>query len=234
MVAAAGSPREWRPRVAEHTEAATAADDHDMAASADLPQAGSNPIVVVDAASKPPKQSVGAVVTSRELLIAARFPDGTSFAEGRSFLLINGQLGSRTVARGHWVRSEGSVAVFRLEAAFAPFDARKAARIPTNLLIEVRSAIGGSRQPGTMVDVSQGGMAVVVDAKPGGKSIFVVLAADGYSATLPCETVGAREQGEQTLLHLRYEELTASQTAFVRHLVNWARQALDPGLARAS
>jgi hypothetical protein len=77
------------------------------------------------------------------------------------------------------------------------------------------------------MDVSMGGMAVTVETRPGGKALQVVLTANGYSATLPCETVGASESDDVTLLHLRFEELTASQRAFVRQLVASARSAIE-------
>jgi PilZ domain len=210
------------------------ADDFSMADTADPAQSRNTPLVVVDATSTPRRQSVGAVVTERDPAIAATFPPGTSFSAERQLLLISGTVGSRTVARARWIRSQGNTAAFRLEAPFAPFDARKNARIPTRLQIEVRSVVGGSRQPGTMIDVSNSGVAVLVESKPGGKAIQVVVAVNGYSATLPCETVGVSPRDTSTLLHLRFEGLSASQTAFVRQLVNWARQTLDPGLARAS
>jgi hypothetical protein len=185
------------------------------------------PIIVVEMGAVPPVQSSGTVVTVNSQAVAVRFPDGITFSPGKALLLITGVIGSRHVARGTWAGTRDGVSVFKLASAFRPFDARKDGRVPLQIRGEVRSVLGGSRQPCTILDVSAGGMAVTVASRPGGKSLQVVLTANGYSATLPCETVGASETDDETLLHLRFEELTASQRAFVRQLVASARTAID-------
>jgi hypothetical protein len=175
----------------------------------------------------PPVQSSGTVVTLNAQAVAARFADGATFSAGKPVLLITGVLGSRQVARGTWAGTRDGISVFKLVSAFRPFDARKDGRVPLQIRGEVRSVLGGSRQPCNIMDVSMGGMAVTVETRPGGKALQVVLTANGYSATLPCETVGASESDDETLLHLRFEELTASQRAFVRQLVASARSAIE-------
>lgn len=189
-------------------------------------------VVAVRVSHAPPQQCPGVIVTSHALVLAARFPEGAPFADGESVLLLEGVLGERKVARANWVRTQGDVAVFRLKEPFKPFDARKDGRIPAELRAEVRSVIGGSRQSGLILDVSNGGLAVAVSARPGGKAIQVVVGANGYSATLPCEMMGASQQDEYTILHLRFDGLSLSQQAFVRQMVQAAMVAITPDAQR--
>jgi hypothetical protein len=198
------------------------------------PKAAGTDLVAVRISANPPVQFAGTVVTARPLAIAARFPAGSTFQAGETLLLICGSLGARLMTRGVWVRSQGDIAAFQLTGAFQPFDARKTQRVPADLSAEVRSVIGNSRQRGTVMDVSIGGLAVAVPTKPGGRSLEVVVSANGFSAALPCETVGVSPMEDYVILHLRFDELTASRQAFVRQLVTAARAALDPYLERTA
>jgi hypothetical protein len=189
-------------------------------------------VVAVRVGQVPPQQCGGVIVTSHALVLAARFPEGAPFADGESVLLLQGALGERQVARANWMRTQDDIAVFRLKAPFKPFDARKDGRIPAEFRAEVRSVIGGSRQSGLILDVSHGGLAVAVGARPGGKAIQVVVGANGYSATLPCEMMGTTQQDEYTILHLRFDSLSLSQQAFVRQMVQAAIVAITPDAQR--
>ena len=99
---------------------------------------------------------------------------------------------------------------------------------------EVRSVLGTSRQRGAVLDVSTGGMAVAVEARPGGRAVEVHIAANGYAASLPCETVGVTQQEESAILHLRFDALSAPQQAFVRQLIASAAHTLGVDLDLAS
>lgn len=205
---------------------ATPTDDAD-------PKAPGAEIVAVRVSVNPPSQFSGTIVAARPLAIAARFP-GVTFEQAETVVLFCGPLGARLMARGVLLRSQGDACAFQLTSAFQPFDARKIERVPTSLSVEVRSVIGNSRQRGTMVDLSTGGLAVALPAKPGGRAIEVFVTANGFSAALPCETVGVTPQDEGVILHLRFEELSPPRQAFVRLLVSTARAALDPSLQQAA
>jgi hypothetical protein len=190
-------------------------------------------IVAVRISAHPPEQFSGTIVAARESAIAARFP-GASFQPGETVVLFCGRLGARLMARGVWLRSQGDASAFQLTGAFQPFDARKVQRVPSDFSAEVRSVIGTSRQPGTVVDVSTGGLAVAVATKPGGRAVVVYITANGFSAALPCETVGTSPREDCVILNLRFEELTPARQAFVRLLVSAASAALVPYLQRAA
>lgn len=197
------------------------------------PKAPGAEIVAVRISTNPPTQCGGTIVAARPLAIAANFA-GVTFQPDEAVVLFCGALGARLMARSVWLRSQGDTAAFQLTGAFQPFDARKIQRVPSNFVAEVRSVIGSSRQAGTVVDVSTGGLAVAVPTKPGGRSLEVVVSANGFSAALPCDAVGVDPKEDYVILHLRFGELTASRQAFVRLLVNTARAALDPYLQRAA
>ena len=63
--------------------------------------------------------------------------------------------------------------------------------------------------------------AVVLDAKPGGSQVEVVIAAQGYAARLLCDIISSAQAGEETVIHLRFRDLTPPQLAFIRQLVGW-------------
>jgi hypothetical protein len=135
-------------------------------------------------------------------------------------MLILGVPGSRTFAICSFVAAKTDVAAFRINTHWRPLDLRKDRRFQTDLQAEVRSVLGTSRQPGRLVDVSLGGLAVAVESRPGGSQLDVNLWNGGYSALVPCELVRAtpNEKG-QTVLHLRFRDLTPPQQAFVRQFV---------------
>ena len=220
--------RDW-----SYTDFKRASDDLNMAPQDfAVPDDDASILVAVRTSQSPPEQFGGRIVTASGLVLAARFPDGAPFADGEAVMLLSGNLGDRKVARAQWIRTQGDVAVFRLKAPFKPFDARKDGRIPAELRAEVRSVVGGSRQSGLILDVSNGGLAVAVSSRPGGKAIQVVVGANGYSATLPCEMMGATTQDEYTILHLRFDALSLSQQAFVRQMVQAALIAITPDAQR--
>jgi hypothetical protein len=204
-------------------------DDLDMAEVSAV-----NSLVVVRVALKPPVQIAGVVVTARPMALAARLDSAAEFGPEEPLLLLTGGVGSRQVARARFGGSQNGVTAFRLKSQFRSFDARSSTRVPMEIDAEVRSVLGSSRQRGVVLDVSPGGMAVAVATRPGGRAVEVLLAANGYAASLPCETVGVTQQEESAILHLRFEALSAPQQAFVRQLIASATRALGIDLDLAS
>lgn len=176
----------------------------------------------------PPQQLVGTVHSARPQAIVGRLPADSRFQPGEALLLISGTIGSRMVAKARYAGAQGELFVFQLTSEFQPFDVRRAARVPVELTAEVRSVLGNSRQKGAILDVSTGGLAVAVGTRPGGRAIEVLITANGFSASLPCQTVSTTEHEECVILHLRFDKLAPAQDAFVRHLVAHAtREAGD-------
>jgi hypothetical protein len=171
--------------------------------------------------SSPPAQWTAVAVAGREDSIAARVTaPPPAWDSDFPYMLIRGSPGSRTFAMCSFVASKAEVAAFRITAPWRPLDLRKDRRFHTDLQAEVRSVLGTSRQPGHLVDISLGGLAVVVESRPGGSQLDVSLWNRGYSATVPCELARASPSDDgQTVLHLRFRELTAPQRAFVRQFV---------------
>jgi hypothetical protein len=194
-----------------------------------------SPVVVMQRSTTSPVQYQGVLVNGRELVVALRITADHTFEQGEEVLLVAGELGRRKVTAARFVSDRDGVSILRLLRGWQEFDARSNPRLPAGLKAEVRSVLGSSRQPATILDVSLGGMGVEVAAKPGGREIEVHLVADGFAARLPCESVGTEESPNGILLHLRFRELTAAQQAFVRNLVGTLAKALDaPPVRRAS
>jgi hypothetical protein len=171
--------------------------------------------------SSPPQQWTASVVVSREDSIAARVnAPPAAWDADFPYMLILGVPGWRTFAICSFVAAKNDVAAFRINTHWRPLDLRKDRRFQTDLQAEVRSVLGTSRQPGRLIDISLGGLAVAVESRPGGSQLDVNLWNGGYSAMVPCELVRATPNDNgQTVLHLRFRDLTPPQQAFVRQFV---------------
>ncbi|GMV85943.1 MAG: hypothetical protein AMXMBFR80_17980 [Dehalococcoidia bacterium] len=178
------------------------------------------PITIVRRSS-PPEQWTAAVVVAREDSIAARVSDPPpAWQPDGDYMIIQGSPGGRTFAICSFVAAKNGVAAFRLATHWRPLDLRKDRRYPADLQVEVRSVLGTSRQPGRLVDISMGGLAVTVETRPGGSQLEVSLWNGGYSASVPCELVRPTEAPNgHTVLHLRFRELTPSRQAFIRQFI---------------
>lgn len=189
------------------------------------------PVQVIQRGANPPLQMHGVAVTGMGPVVAVRFETPWPGAPGDDVLLVAGDIGARMVARGRLHTMRASIASFEITDAWKPINLRANARFSTCLGAEVRSVLGQSRQNGTIIDISLGGMSVVTATKPGGREVAIVTTAGAYSATLPCEIVHTSRGQDCVTLHLKFRELTAAQSAFVRNLV--AAASARPGVLEA-
>jgi hypothetical protein len=146
------------------------------------------------------------------------------------YVIICGMPGSRSTAEASYVARNADVAAFKLLSRWKPLDLRRDPRFSTDLQAEVRSVLGSSRQPGRIIDISMGGAAVAVESRPGGSQLEISVATNGYAARILCDVQSSSQAGTETVLHLRFRDLTPPQQAFIRQLV----AALVQSQARAS
>ena len=176
------------------------------------------PVVVLR--PSPPVQWQGVVVALKDTSLAIRLHEPpASWDAEQQYLVISGIPGSRVSAHTRFVATNGAAVAFRLTSRWKQLDLRSSPRFATDLKAEVRSVLGSSRQPGRVVDISLGGAAVAVDARPGGSQIELGIAANGYSARLVCDVLNISQAGAETVLHVRFHEMSAPHQAFVRQLV---------------
>jgi hypothetical protein len=123
------------------------------------------------------------------------------------------------------VAEKGTVVAFRIISVLKSIDLRRDPRFNVDLKVEVRSVLGSSRQAGRLVDVSMSGTALAVDTRPGGSQIEIGLQANGYSARLLCDVISTHKSGAETVMHLRFRDVSPPQQAFVRQLVGQLVQA---------
>ncbi len=177
------------------------------------------PVVVVQRTANP-RQFQGELIAYRDGTLAVRVAGGpTAWDPATPYSVIWGAPGARTICNVAFVTSKDSAVAFRAVSALKSIDLRRDQRFNFDLNVEVRSVLGTSRQSGRLVDISAGGAAVSVDVKPGGSQVEVGLHANGYAARLLCEVVNTHVNGDQTVLHLRFKDLSPPQQAFVRNLV---------------
>lgn len=177
------------------------------------------PVVLVQRTANP-RQFQGELIAFRDGTMAVRLADGPrTWDPATAYSVIWGAPGSRSICNVSFVACKDSAVAFRTVSALKPIDLRRDQRFNFELNVEVRSVLGTSRQTGRLIDISAGGAAVAVDARPGGSQVEVGLQANGYAARLLCDVVNSHDSGDQTVLHLRFKDLSPPQQAFVRNLV---------------
>ncbi len=132
------------------------------------PAAGAS-VIVVEMNGPQPVQRIGIVANIRENAIALRI-EGASFSKGDEVVCITAGRPRFTV-RARFLASQGAVCGFQLLSAWRILEVRENERHKVSLAAEVRSVLGTSRQAGELTDISTGGAAVVVPARPGGRQL---------------------------------------------------------------
>lgn len=177
------------------------------------------PVVVVQRTASP-RQFQGELIAFRDGSMAVRVAAGpATWDPATPYSVIWGAPGSRSICNVAFVASKDSAVAFKAVSALKAIDLRRDQRFNFEINVEVRSVLGTSRQSGRLMDISAGGAAVAVDAKPGGSQVEIGLQANGYSARLLCDVVNTHVSADQTVLHLRFKDLSPPQQAFVRNLV---------------
>jgi hypothetical protein len=179
------------------------------------------PVVVVLRAPQP-IQWQGELVAIREASLAIRVTKAPEEWDSTlPYFVICGTPGSRFKAPVSFVARNGAVAAFKVQSRWQALDLRREQRFVTDMTAEVRSVLGNSRQPGRIIDISLGGAAIATETKPGGSQIEVGINAQGYSARVHCDVISTSQSGTETVLHLRFKDLTPPHQAFIRQLVGW-------------
>ncbi len=206
------------------------ADDHAMNHDPVFERGAS--LVVMLPGRRPPELRGASVLAAKGRRIALVFSTGERVEAGAEVLLIHGAVGDRLGARARCIGAKEAAFVLQVLGPWQSFDGRSDPRFQVDLEVEVRSVLGGSRQTGTVVDISLGGAAVRVASRPGGKAIELGVNAAGFASHLPCEVVGVTEGETSVVLHLRFEALAPPQRAFLRNLVARASQDFEASYRR--
>lgn len=185
------------------------------------------PVVVVRVGETPPPQYRGEIVNLRSNGLAVRLAVAAPFVPGEAVLVIVVASAPRLAVRARFAAAQGNLCALQTEGEWRSLEARRHTRHPLEIEAEVRSVLGTSRQPGSIVNISPGGASVAVTRRPGGRQIELGVAIAGYSATLPGEVVGVTETEGSITLHLRFGELSPAQQAFLRHVIGLARAAAE-------
>lgn len=178
--------------------------------------------VVVVLRSPQPVQWQGEIVALRDASLAVTVSNAPqAWNLMLPYMLICGTPGSRYTATANFVARNGDVAAFKLAARWKPLDLRRDPRFATDMKAEIRSVLGNSRQAGRIIDISLGGAAVAVESRPGGSQIEIGISSNGYAARILCDVLGSSQVGTETVMHLRFRDLTPPHQAFIRQLVAW-------------
>ncbi|MCC7365866.1 MAG: PilZ domain-containing protein [Dehalococcoidia bacterium] len=171
----------------------------------------------------------GTVARSNNSGVALELPPGTQarWQPQDRVMLVRGSGRERLSAPAAFAMCRGELAVFSLLRPWKAFDPRQSPRFPLHVGTRVQPDDSESFLPGTVLDISTGGLSVEVKVPVRAKFVQVPLWLDGYAATLRCEVVGTTAAETGTILHLRFHELEPAQAAFIRNMVRAIAEQFD-------
>ena len=156
-------------------------------------------------------------MAEREGVIALQI-DTEDWMEGEGLLLFVGEFGRRTMAEAQYVSSRPGIGIVKLSSSWRVFDVRARIRYPVSIKVLVNVGAYQSLN-GIVQDVSEGGMAVRLSEQPSTDEVEIAIEDAGFSSRLPCRIANTHLEGEETVLHLAFLELSGAQVAFIRSLV---------------
>lgn len=167
------------------------------------------------------RQAVARVVDDAPPRLVVEVADLESPPPGETVTLTIGPRTNRYVSRARLVEVQGTTWSLERTTSWLPFEARRSVRFPIRGVAAVE--YDGRTVPAKPLDISEGGCALAVEADavpPLGSALDVTLHCAGYSSRVPCVLVG-RSPGpsDSTRLHLRFDDLSPLQRAFVRAVV---------------
>jgi hypothetical protein len=148
--------------------------------------------------------------------------------EGDDVIIACGPVGSRVAALARFLSFADGHARFARHSAWRSVDTRRHQRYRTQMRANIRRTEGNLHA--TVLDVSRGGIALAVHDMPGRNRFEVRVGAKHGAPYLPCRLVSASERAGETILHLSFEALDQSGTAYVESLVTELCAALEPEL----
>jgi hypothetical protein len=175
-------------------------------------------VVIMRMDADPPSQHTATVAGGQGELMVLRVDGTVAWSRGESVLVVAGQPGERMFLQSVYVSPSGKFHMIRRTTRWKRFDQRGDERFETNLQVRLRSN-SGWRSEGTLEDVSVGGMAILISSEPHGAHLSVEVNASGFRAELPIDVLSMSDRPSGSILHCRFRELSAPQTAFVRSLL---------------
>ncbi len=174
----------------------------------------------------------GVLGTARGFLVEVDITGICPLEPHDDVILAGGPTGSRMAALARFREMKDSVAVFKRMSPWRPVDTRAFTRFPVELRTVVVGEHEDSARHGRTLDLSRGGLAVLIDDGTLESETLDVAFGDANSPYLPCRVVGRRSVGDGTILHLAFAEMGKREQACIDALVDELSAALE--LAAAS
>ena len=162
-------------------------------------------VVIVRRPPSGDKQQQSTLVDQREAVLGLETAtDG--WVAGEELLLLTTDERGRRVADARYLSTRDGVGIVKVLGEWRPFDSRGRGRFSTSVEVVVRAPGTPGAQPGTVSDVSKGGMAVRVRSLPLEDSVEIVSDDIRFSKRRFCRVVGSHKDGDNTVLHLAFPE----------------------------
>lgn len=176
-------------------------------------------VVLMRVDADPPTQHVATLAGGQRELVVLSIDGSVPWTCGENIIIVAGEPGQRRFVQGVYVAPNGRFHLVRKTSSWRRFDARQDERYDVRIEARLRSE-GGWRAAGTIHDISTGGLAVEVPAVPPTTHLRIEFSTAGFGMELPISLVSMSDAGTGTLLHCRFEELSAAQSGFVQAVLS--------------
>ena len=174
----------------------------------------------------------GTLGVARGFVIEVAMRGECPLAPGDDVILAGGPTGTRMAALARFKEMKGEVAVFKRMSPWRPVDTRSFTRFPVELRAVVVGEHEDSPRHGRTLDISRGGLAVLIDDGSLESESLEVALGNPDTPYIPCRVVDQRTVAEGTILHLAFTEMGATEQRCIDALVDELSAALE--LAAAS
>jgi hypothetical protein len=156
------------------------------------------------------------VAGSESCLIGVRLAGIPRYASGEETTIVNDHEGRQWAVEALFTGADGITAYFRTLTAWYRLERRSSPRYRTHITVTVVSQSDAYLERGTALDMSEGGLRVLVPEEPmRSRTVDVVFPYRDDSLSLPCHVVRTTICDQGVELHLAFRELTHWQADFV-------------------
>ena len=162
-------------------------------------------------------------------LVDIEVPGVEGWTPGEGAVLASVTATGRTACSAKLEGAKPGRATFRCLTAWRSINGwqARATRFPVSLPA-VLYAGSTTKLPGTVTDLSTGGLCLHLEKAPVEGARFVVeLSAQGFSAFFPVTCRARREADSGSILHFQFDELSPSASAFLRMVMRDCRESFQ-------
>lgn len=163
-------------------------------------------IVVIRSVEGEPFREQAQVATADGQRVTVSLQGSHDWHQKELAVLVRSEAGAMWAAPALCERHIGDRATFQILRDWSPANRRKSPRFETRLCASVRNERGGPLVKGRLLDISENGARLILDAAPRPAGVELVIAALDHQLEIPCDVVDTAVSGNrfETRLRFRY------------------------------